>query len=261
MTVNADGMEIAQYHHFHLNVVDPAETIRFYTELMGAVKIRYRGVADALFTERSFILFTKVDKPAPLPGPNCILTHAGWDGVDGPNQYEWLKSRGVRFQTPPTPHEGAHFMYFWGPDNELLEIFTGGKSYRFNHFHHICADIHSATAWYRDNLGVRVGRPPESKPPMNSMHSGNMNIIFHPKAPLAEGQEFESTEGTVIDHIAFSFRDIDAAYERMEKNGVEIVRPIEEDDAFGHRSFFVYGPEKVLVEIVQDKPIPEGIWE
>jgi hypothetical protein len=47
----------------------------------------------------------------------------------------------------------------------------------------------------------------------------------------------------------------------MKADGVEIVKPIAKDAALGHTSFFVRGPDKVLIEIVQDKPIPEGIWE
>jgi len=254
-------MESPHYHHFHLNVTNPAETIKFYKDYLGAIEVKYRGVADALFTERSFILLTRVDTPASPSTPACILTHVGWAGVDGPNEYEWLKSNGVRFQTPATPHEGAHYMYFYGPDDELLEIFTGERSHRFNHFHHHCADIHAAAQWYEDYLGLRPGAPVKSKPKANIVRTDNINIIFHPKAPLREGEDFESTEGAVIDHIAFSFRDIVPVYEHMQRKNAEIVRPIEKDDEFGHRSFYVWGPERLLVEVVEDKPIPEGIWE
>ena len=261
MTGNTDGMESPHYHHFHLNVTNPAETIKFYKDFLGAIEVKYRGVADALFTERSFILLTKVATPAPPSTPACILTHVGWAGVDGPNEYEWLKNHGVRFQTPVTPLGEAHYMYFYGPDDEVLEIYTGDKSHRFNHFHHFCTDIHAAVQWYVDNLGLKAGVPVESKPKMNVIRTDNINIVFHPKRPLPEGEDFEPTEGHVIDHVAFSFRDIAPAYERMEKNGVTIVRPIEKDEEFGHKSFYVLGPEKVLVEVVEDKPIPEGIWE
>ena len=255
------GAEVPHYHHFHLNVTDPEATIAFYKKHLGAVDVKYRGVSDALFTERSFILLTKVDSPAPPGTPACILTHVGWSGVDGPNECEWLKSNGVRFQTPATPLGESHYMYFYGPDDELLEIYTGDRHHRFNHFHHVTPDIGAAVQWYIDNLGFEAGAPPESNPPQNIVRFDNAHIIFHPKAPLSEGEDFEPTEGHVIDHIAFSYRDIEPAFERMVNNGVEIVRPIEESDEFGHKSFYILGPEKLLIEIVEDKPIPEGIWE
>ena len=82
MVENVSEMESAHLHHFHLNVTDPAATIQFYTDFLGATAVRYRGVADALFTERSFILFTTVDTPAPAT-PASTLHHMGWSGVDG----------------------------------------------------------------------------------------------------------------------------------------------------------------------------------
>ena len=260
MTANTDTMESAHYHHFHLNVIDPPETIKFYKDFLGAIDVKYRGVSDALFTERSFILLTEVATPAPPSTPACILTHVGWAGVDGPNEYEWLKDSGIRFQTPPTPLGEAHYMYFYGPDDELLEIYTGEKSHRFNHYHQFCTDINAAVQWYVDNLGLEARLPIEPKPQINAIRVDNVNIVFHGKPPLPEGEEFESTEGSVIDHVAFSYRDIGPVCKRMQQSGVEIVQSIAESDEFGHRSFFVMGPEKMLIEIVEDKPIPEGIW-
>jgi catechol 2,3-dioxygenase-like lactoylglutathione lyase family enzyme len=68
------------------------------------------------------------------------------------------------------------------------------------------------------------------------------------------------TEGTSVDHIAFSYPDIGPVAARMAAAGVEIVRPIATSEEFGHTSFFVRGPDGLLVEIVQDQPIPEGFW-
>jgi hypothetical protein len=47
----------------------------------------------------------------------------------------------------------------------------------------------------------------------------------------------------------------------MKAEGVQIVKPIATDPEFGHKSFYLRGPDKVLIEIVEDKPIPEGIWD
>ena len=47
----------------------------------------------------------------------------------------------------------------------------------------------------------------------------------------------------------------------MKRDGVEIVEPIKMHDDIKTKSFSVLGPEKVLVEIVEAKPIPEGVWE
>ena len=69
------------------------------------------------------------------------------------------------------------------------------------------------------------------------------------------------SDGRVIDHIAFSFRDIQPVFDKMKANGVEIVKPITEDPELKMKSFFVRGPDQVLVEVIEAKPIPEGVWE
>ena len=45
-------------------------------------------------------------------------------------------------------------------------------------------------------------------------------------APEEVGEDMGVTDGTAIDHIAFSYRDLRPVYERMVAAGVEVVRPI-----------------------------------
>ncbi|MFO0949282.1 MAG: hypothetical protein U1D30_25790 [Planctomycetota bacterium] len=61
--------------------------------------------------------------------------------------------------------------------------------------------------------------------------------------------------------MAFSYRDIQPVYERMQRAGVEIVEHPTYHEDMKLKSFSVLAPDKVLVEIVEDKPIPEGIWD
>ena len=73
--------------------------------------------------------------------------------------------------------------------------------------------------------------------------------------------ELVASDGRVIDHLAFSYRDIQPVFDKMKANGVEIVKPISEDKELKIKSFFVRGPDKVLIEIVEAKPLPDGVWE
>ena len=47
----------------------------------------------------------------------------------------------------------------------------------------------------------------------------------------------------------------------MKKAGVTIAEPITLKQEFGFKSFFITGPENVLIEIVEAKPIPDASWE
>jgi len=91
------------------------------------------------------------------------------------------------------------------------------------------------------------------------------NIFGNPKQPVFwwSGDlipEFKNTEGHVIDHIAFSYPDIEPVFERMKADGVEIVKEIAWDDKLKMKSFFVRAPDGVLVEIVEADPIPDSSW-
>ena len=74
-------------------------------------------------------------------------------------------------------------------------------------------------------------------------------------------EDFEPTQGHVIDHLGFSFRNIEPVFERMKMAGAEIVEPIATQPDTGIKSFFALAPDGLLVEIVEERPIPDGIWE
>ena len=274
----APDVEPAHFHHVHLNVTDPARTVAYYTKIHGATVTKYAGVADALFTERSFILMNKVDA-APRATLTAGLWHIGWGGRDVPSEYEWFKRQPeVAIHTPLYPLRSIYVTYLAGPDGEMIEVNTMGHN-RFGHVHLIAADVNETVAWYKKHLGVQTRRDfvpkPDDMSSVRAWSSGfrcdNVSFVaygqpnYEPKPPWWQNEPlltaFEPTDGRVIDHIAFSYRDIVPVFARMRRGGAEIVRPIVHDDAFNHRSFFVRGPDKVLVEIVESKPIPEGIWE
>jgi hypothetical protein len=46
----------------------------------------------------------------------------------------------------------------------------------------------------------------------------------------------------------------------LKKAGVQILEPIALRPDYGFKSFFVQGPDKVVIEIVEAKPIPDASW-
>ena len=77
---------------------------------------------------------------------------------------------------------------------------------------------------------------------------------------LPAGRKLDSTAGSPVDHIAFSYENIQPAFDRMKATGVQIVEPIALRPGDDVKSFFVQGPDNVLIEIVEGKPIPDGLW-
>ena len=272
----AQDSEPAHFHHVHLNVVAPDRSIEFYTKIWGGVPVRYRGVADAVFTERSFLLFNRVDTP-PEYALKSGLWHIGWGGVDVPNEAKWLKAKGVKAHTE-LYSVGRNWVTYWsGPDNEMIEMNTMGH-HRYAHVHLMAKDVNATTGWYSKHLGLeprlkRVPKPADMQSVRawsNSFRCDNVSFVVYgmpnytPRPPWWKEEpltEFQPTKGRVIDHIGFSYRNIQPIFERMKAAGAEIVEPIAMRGGYRTRSFFVQGPDEVLIEIVEGKPIPEGVWE
>ena len=272
----ARAQEAAYFHHVHLNVTDPARTIAYYMKMHGATPVKYRGVADALFTERSFILMNTVAAPA----PNALdtgLWHIGWGGRDVPSEYEWFKLNGATIRVPLYPLNQIWVTYLSGPDDEMIEVNTMGHN-RFGHVHLLAADINTTTDWYKKHLGVEARGDTVPKPAdMSTVRAwsrgfrcDNVSFVVYGQPDYTPAppwwtdsplRDFKPTDGRVIDHLAFSYRAIAPVFDRMKTDGIEIVSPIAEQPGFAHKSFFIRGPDQVLIEIVEDKPLPDGIWE
>ncbi|PRX55304.1 VOC family protein [Flagellimonas meridianipacifica] len=259
----------ANFHHIRLNVTDIDKSISFYQKFFGATCLNYRGKAEALFTEKSFLLLNKVSE-APKSHLGTSLWHIGWSGVDGQSEFDWRVKEGIEVHTPINPLNDSHWMYFYGPNKEVVEVFTGNKNHRFEHIHLLASDVDQTMNWFKTNLGLS----PESPSAQtwgnglfkwNRLTVDNINIMVNGR-PVQErtwypSEGFSNTDGTSINHIAFSFPEIEPIYNHISGNNTEIVREIKTDPVYGLNSFLVRGPDGLLIEIVEEKPIPEGIWD
>src|SRR4029453_4399348 len=134
-------------------------------------------------------------------------------------------------------------------------------------------DVNQTTRWYVDHLGLSPQRPlPVPKPDgdmqtlqtiwINSFRCENVQFIVFGKPdreppppwwrdpPL---KEIKPTQGRPIDHVAFSYLQIEPVFERMKAAGVKVVQPIAVQHSLKLKSFFVLAPDGVLVEIVEAK--------
>lgn len=279
--------ESGNFHHIHLNVVNPKATIAFYKKFFSGVPTKFRGKADAILTDRSFILLNKVET-APLWKMETGLYHVGWGGVDGPSDFKWRDKEGVKWETPLSWLGTNSYMYAYGPDNEVIEIWTGFKHHRFGHIHLFADDVNASTKWYVDNINLKApaSYSPKPKPApkdfepdpdkpfalfqylwtsqVSTDNGVAINVFSKPSNDTINWWAYDAlgdlkpTDGRVIDHIAFSFEEIQPVFDRMKKNGVEIVDPIKMRPEFAMKSFFVRGPDKVLIEIVEASPFLGG---
>ena len=124
LTLGANAQ--AHFHHVHLNATDPASAIAFYTSRFKARKESFAGLADAVWTGDSWLLFTKVDAPPPSELLSGIW-HIGCGAEDMQSTYRQQLAKGTRFATPITDISdmvGGDRQFFYayvdGPDRVLI---------------------------------------------------------------------------------------------------------------------------------------------
>lgn len=260
-----DAPPQAQFHHVHLNSVDPSKAAAFYTRTFDVTKQTSVAGIEAVQSENMYLLFDTVQKPPVAPRDSAIW-HFGWGSTDMEADYQKHLAAGVVFQTPITKlGSGTLFAYMKAPDGALVEINTS-RTRAFIHVHLYSDAPLCAADWYRKHLGAvsrsqaqrtgpcEVPFAPPSEPlgvirsPATTVRIGEISLIIYPRqrpGPLV------STRGQVVDHIAVSYPDVAAALERLRKSGVKV---LEEVHRFGNgngRAAMIEGPDSIAIELVE----------
>jgi catechol 2,3-dioxygenase-like lactoylglutathione lyase family enzyme len=267
---------VGHFHHVHLNVVDPAATMAFFTQWFTGEITTLPGGRPALWTQASWILFDQVDTPAPSAIVSSIY-HIGWTVLDIQTSYNAMVAGGVPFDTPLTDIStvfggtgGAQFAYATGPDHELVEFYNGSDDH-FRHVHFVSDDPVSAGQWYQKHFGAvsMTANPSRATGSVNGRQiKPNMSVTidaitvwWYPtgfvQATYPDDwkglSDLVPQRGRVIDHIALGVDNLPAALTRLQSEGVTIIeQPAwRMDGAF--ISAFVQGPDSVDVEVVQGR--------
>jgi catechol 2,3-dioxygenase-like lactoylglutathione lyase family enzyme len=259
----------AHFHHLHLNATDPAAAIDFYTAKFDCEKAKFMGAQKAVWAQKSWLLFHKVDKAPPWEFTSTIW-HFGWGAEDMKAEYKRQLDMKTKFQTPITPL-GTTFFYAYvdGPDHALIELNTANH-HHFGHLHLLSEDPVAAGEWYIKHFGAkRRGTGPVSREPRfyqgfqvgpsMSLMLDNVNIIIFPvqyaKQAYAEQwkglKEFNPTKGRVVDHVGISYEKLEPALDYLQKAGVKVTGPIQSEMGGKLRYAFIEGPDKMRIELVE----------
>jgi catechol 2,3-dioxygenase-like lactoylglutathione lyase family enzyme len=263
------SQQLVHFHHLHFNSTDPAAAIEFYTTRFNGEKAKFNG-DDAVWTGKSWLLFTKVSQPPPHQIIASIY-HLGWGARDIKTAYQHQLDLGTRFATPlgdladllgsGTPGRG-YYAYADGPDHALIEM-NGSNADHFQHIHLLSDDPVSTAEWYEKEFGIPHAGPPASREPRfnkQGLQVGplvflNIDGVLFAWFPTATAKglypndwqgrtKLASNQGRVIDHFAFSVDNLDETLTRLQKDGVKVT------DRAG-KSAFVEGPDNVRIELVE----------
>jgi hypothetical protein len=83
------------------SATDPQAAINFYTSRFDSEKARFAGLLDAVWAQKSWLLFTKVSTPPPWQLTSAVW-HFGWGAEDMKATYQRQLDMGTKFFTPLT---------------------------------------------------------------------------------------------------------------------------------------------------------------
>ena len=272
----------AHWHHFHFNSTDPKAAIEYYTKYFDAKPARFAGLSDAVWTQKSWLLFTKVNAK-PSTAHDTPIWHIGWGAPNPKEEFKRQTAMGNKFFQPLTDistglggrPDRFYYMYVESPDGTWIELNTA-RDDNFGHMHMFASDPIAAGDWYIKFFGA-TGRalstadtPPRTPRisltglqvgPSSSIYLDNVNIIIYPiqysqKAYASDwepGQtELASTRGNVNDHFGISVPNLDQALQVLRANGVKVTQ--EPRDVQGKFKFaFIEGPDRVAIELIEDR--------
>ena len=116
---------------------------------------------------------------------------------------------------------------------------------RFDQVHLAAADPAKAVEWYIQHLGAEPW--PDDEP--FRVKSGETRIIFLRSATA------KPSLGGVIDHIGWSFPDVDSKLKQLQAAGVKVVSPVSEIRGL-YKAGMIEDPWGTRIQLVQDRDTP-----
>jgi catechol 2,3-dioxygenase-like lactoylglutathione lyase family enzyme len=114
------------------------------------------------------------------------------------------------------------------------------ETFPYDHVHLNVPDPAAGANWYEKYFGGR--RAPEGP---DRLMFGSTRLLFIKKA------DAKPSSGSAIDHIGFSFADLDAKMKEFEAAGIKIVTPVRDVQGL-FKLGFVEDPWGTRIEVVQD---------
>ena len=128
--------------------------------------------------------------------------------------------------------------------------------YSYDHLHLASADAFATAQWFADRFGAVVTNP-WTEP--NGVQHVMVNLkgvdIFVKSRAEKPTVESNSRRAYGLEHFAILASDLDAAVAELKANGVTVVADVSATPLPGVRHAFVSGPDDILIELIERKPV------
>jgi len=232
----------SDYHHMHLTAPDADAGAQWYYTHMGCEPVV--GRSNAAQCGDTIFLFAAREPTGGSVG--SAVNHIGFSFTDLDAKAQELASAGIALEGPVRDIPGLFKIAFvvdpWGTRIELVEHdgYLG-----FHHIHLSSPEPTEALDWYQSVFGGERTRMLDR---LDALLYGNIWLLASGAQEAVAG-----TQGRSLDHLGFSFPNLDATIAEMKENGVEVTT--EPRDVTGSptaaRIAFVNGPNGARIEVVQ----------
>jgi catechol 2,3-dioxygenase-like lactoylglutathione lyase family enzyme len=123
-------------------------------------------------------------------------------------------------------------------------VLTAGSAgaAEIHHVHLNAVDPAAAATWYVENIG---GERQSFRGRWEMVSFGNVRLVWAPRPSPPEG-----SEGSSIDHLAFSFADLDTRVERLRAAGIDVHATASAPS--GEPALHIFDPSGTKLELLED---------
>ncbi len=234
----------ADYHHVHLIATSAPDGVAWYMQHMGCTALPR---PDACIIGDTQLIFFNREPTDGSVGTG--VDHIGFSFRDLDARMQEWEAAGVTILSPARDIQGLFKLAFvedpWGTK---IEVVQDTEYLGFHHIHLSSNEPAAVLAWYQNIFG---GESDSLKGRIDGLRYGTVWLLV---SGNRGGGELGATQGRAIDHLGFSFPDLDAAAAEIRGKGVEFqMEPRPYTNAAGQdmKISFVVGPDGVRIEVVQ----------
>lgn len=228
----------APYHHLHLTATDAAEAATWYAEHMGGElatggqRVSYDDVLVIFFVKENF------------PGSSgSSVDHIGFSFSDLAAKMSSYEAAGVKILSEVRDVQGKFkFAFVEDPWGTKIEVMEDPNQVGLHHIHLKSPDPEATFDWYEAAFG---GKRDSFAGMLPALRYGSLWLLIQNSGE----DELAGTTGRAIDHLGWSFPDLDAAAVDLKSRGVKFT--LEPRPYRNLKIAFIEGPDGVSIELVQ----------